>query len=420
MSFIDYLKDAQLVANFQNYFGIHLINVKNCNGQIIDKIDDKQSTNDENLKQRFKNDHHHSFKNGTIKNGQTKNLIRDSDLKKNEIEHQSNHKSTKKPNENYVINNLIFYYIFCFGASLGYEGFYALFFPFFLHNIDSFIGRRLILIWSITMYIGQALKDIIRWSRPKSPPVVVLEPEYSLEYGMPSTHAMVGFVLPFSIFIFTQSRYFYPFWIGFALACAWCLLVCTSRLYLGMHTVLDILVGLCLSATILFILAHFIDLIDEFNLKNLISPFISFSIVVLMSIYYPKSDRWSPARGDTCVMVGFGYGIQVGSWLNYQFGIMNDPLTSSLPSQIYLPNGTMILLIVLRTLIAISSIELIRKLSKKVIYPLLCNVQNLNSKDTESKKVPSVEVPLKLITYSLIGIDIAYLNPIIFRFLKIY
>ena len=150
------------------------------------------------------------------------------------------------------------------------------------------------------MYIGQALKDIIRWNRPKSPPVVVLEPEYSLEYGMPSTHAMVGFALPFSVFIFTQSRYVYPLWLGFALASAWCLLVCGSRLYLGMHTVLDVIAGVLLSATILFSLAPVIDLIDEFSLANLTAPFLSFAIVSLMSIYYPKSDRWSPARGDTC------------------------------------------------------------------------------------------------------------------------
>lgn len=117
---------------------------------------------------------------------------------------------------------------------------------------------------------------------------------------MPSTHAMVGFALPFSAFIFTQSRYVYPFWAGLALASAWCLLVCGSRLYLGMHTVLDVIAGVLLSATILFSLVPIIDLVDEFSLSNLVAPFLSFAIVSLMSIYYPQSDRWSPARGDTC------------------------------------------------------------------------------------------------------------------------
>lgn len=45
------------------------------------------------------------------------------------------------------------------------------------------------------------------FTRPLSPPVVILEPEYAMEYGMPSTHALVGAVIPFSMVIFTINRY---------------------------------------------------------------------------------------------------------------------------------------------------------------------------------------------------------------------
>jgi sphingosine-1-phosphate phosphatase 1 len=107
----------------------------------------------------------------------------------------------------YVIRYPFFYYLFCLGASLGYEIFYGSFFPIWFWNVDGWVGRRLILIWALVMYIGQALKDIIRWKRPQSPPVIVLEPEYAIEYGMPSTHAMAGFSLPVTIFVFTLFRY---------------------------------------------------------------------------------------------------------------------------------------------------------------------------------------------------------------------
>lgn len=117
-------------------------------------------------------------------------------------------------------------------------------------------------------------------------------------------------------------------------------------------------------------------------------------------------------------MVGFGYGVQIGSWLNYQLGMMTDP-TSPTPFLIHWPTNRMLLLIALRTVIAAISIELIRQLGKRLIYPALCNLQSLNSRDPESKKVPGVEVPLKLLTYSLIGIDMAYLSPIIFRRLSL-
>lgn len=109
--------------------------------------------------------------------------------------------------DGYVVRNLFLYHLFHFGANLGNEIFYIMFFPFWFWNIDGFVGRRVCIFWCCFMYIGQALKDIIKIPRPPSPPVFRLEKRYALEYGMPSTHAMVGTGMPFAIFIMTQERY---------------------------------------------------------------------------------------------------------------------------------------------------------------------------------------------------------------------
>ena len=85
--------------------------------------------------------------------------------------------------------------------------------------------------------IGQSLKDIICWPRPQCPPVIRMENKWALEYGMPSTHAMVSVTVPFSVILLTANRYEYPVYIGVAIAFTWCILVSTSRLYLGMHSV---------------------------------------------------------------------------------------------------------------------------------------------------------------------------------------
>ncbi|CAG2114434.1 unnamed protein product, partial [Medioppia subpectinata] len=196
-----------------------------------------------------------------------------------------------------------------FGASLGYETFYASFFPLWFWNIDSAVGRRLVLVWVIVMYFGQALKDVIQWPRPHSPPVVVLEPEYAVEYGMPSTHAMVGSALPVSLVIFTLNRYEYSLWVGIVFAIFWCVLVCGSRLYLGMHSVIDIIAGLLLTAFLMIIIIPLVDAIDQFHLTSPYSPFITIPLIVFLATVYPKSDRWSPARGDTCIIMGAGSGI---------------------------------------------------------------------------------------------------------------
>ena len=48
----------------------------------------------------------------------------------------------------------IFFQIFC-----SYDALVA---SFWFWNIDGAVGRRVILIWNLIMYIGQAFKDIIR------------------------------------------------------------------------------------------------------------------------------------------------------------------------------------------------------------------------------------------------------------------
>lgn len=59
----------------------------------------------------------------------------------------------------------------------------------------------------IVMYIGQVSKDILKWPRPLSPPVVKLEMRTNAEYGMPSTHAMAATAISFSFFIATTNLY---------------------------------------------------------------------------------------------------------------------------------------------------------------------------------------------------------------------
>ena len=113
--------------------------------------------------------------------------------------------------KDHVVTNTLLHYLFHFAANLGNEIFYITFFPFWFWNIDGYVGRRVCVFWCLFMYVGQATKDIVKWPRPASPPVVRLEKRYALEYGMPSTHAMVGAGIPFTILYFTYERYIVSF-----------------------------------------------------------------------------------------------------------------------------------------------------------------------------------------------------------------
>ncbi|EHB01094.1 Sphingosine-1-phosphate phosphatase 2, partial [Heterocephalus glaber] len=140
--------------------------------------------------------------------------------------------------QKYIVKNYFYYYLFRFSAALGQEVFYITFLPFTHWNIDPYLSRRLVLIWVLVMYVGQVAKDILKWPRPSSPPVVKLEKRVMAEFGMPSTHAMAATAISFTLLISTKDRYQYPFVLGLTMAVVSSTLVCLSRLYTGMHTVL--------------------------------------------------------------------------------------------------------------------------------------------------------------------------------------
>lgn len=98
---------------------------------------------------------------------------------------------------------------FRFASELGYEPFYITVMPFFIWNIDAYVGRVVIMLWCFSMYGGQAIKPLIRWPRPPSPPVIRLEqnPILEMEYGFPSTHATVCTTLPFYTLYMCCYRY---------------------------------------------------------------------------------------------------------------------------------------------------------------------------------------------------------------------
>jgi hypothetical protein len=136
-------------------------------------------------------------------------------------------------------NSLIDIY-FRVATELGYEMFYILVLPIIHYNFDSVILRQMILLWSLSMYIGQALKPLVCWKRPSSPPVYKLEnnPALDQEYGFPSTHAIVSTVMPFYFTFASHKRYEFSLWIGLLVCVVWSLSVSMSRIYLGVHSVM--------------------------------------------------------------------------------------------------------------------------------------------------------------------------------------
>lgn len=188
--------DPYLVLRFQNWCGLKEIDE---DGNCIEGERTAKHTNGHVSTPHLKNGYINGYtKNGFGKNGHCKTVSAEEYFKDREI-------SSKKP-QKYEYNAFC-HALFMFGSTLGNEVFYITFFPFLFWNIDEYIARRVVFLWAFLLYCGQAAKDIIQWPRPLCPPVIAVEKRYQWEYGMPSTHAMVGVLIPFAIVYYSYDRY---------------------------------------------------------------------------------------------------------------------------------------------------------------------------------------------------------------------
>ncbi|KAL2716899.1 sphingosine-1-phosphate phosphatase 1-like isoform X1 [Vespula squamosa] len=393
LDIIEYLKGPHLVANVQKFFGIQT-NYETKHSESFRLSDNKEQ-------------------NGYIK----MDIPLYEEVALNEFEFSSNRFFMPLESPEFIIKNRFWYYLFLFGTELGDEIFYSAFIPFWFWNIDGAVGRRVVLVWAIIMSIGQALKDVICWPRPACPPVVRLQNKWSEEYGMPSTHAMIGISIPFSILIFSMNRYIYSFPIGCTIASFWCILICISRLYLGMHTVLDIVAGLLLAITLMIPLIPLIDALDYYIVTNFWVLTLLILISIITVVFYPCSNKWTPTRGDTTMVVSVTAGVHAGTWLNYKAGLLSFSFLS-LPYDIVWPSYRKLGYMILRTVIGFFSVIGTKAICKSLCYTIICAILKVDSNELmrsenylENKKKIFTDLVYKYLTCFIIGINTVFCLP---------
>lgn len=126
---IDYLKDPHLVARIQRYFGVRISNKhdKKKTPERETKVDNELVCNKNGINKE-------SFKN--IDEADKYISLSDDDQ------------------ENPLVTNYFWHYLFLFGTELGDEIFYSSFIPFWFWNVDGAVGRRVVLVWATVMTIG--------------------------------------------------------------------------------------------------------------------------------------------------------------------------------------------------------------------------------------------------------------------------
>ncbi|XP_061602304.1 sphingosine-1-phosphate phosphatase 1-like [Cololabis saira] len=322
--------------------------------------------------------------------------------------------------QEFLIHNRLLFSLFTFGTELGNEMFFIAFFPFVCWNMDALVSRRLIVVWAWNLFVGQSTKDMVRWSRPASPPVVKVEVFYNSEYSMPSTHAMTGTAIPFCLFMLTYGRWQYTFLFGFCVALSWSVLVCVSRVYMGMHSILEVITGFLYSLLVLAFFYPVLDKIDNYYMMDAYSPLMIIVSHVSLGLAAFSLDSWSTSRGDTAQALGTGAGAALASHANYQLGLLLDPPLSSLPLTFPTISAGLILRSLLRFFIGVAVLLITRMVMKAVTIPFLCRLFGLPSDDVRrARQQMRVELPYRYIVYSVVGFSCVCFVPILFRILNL-
>jgi sphingosine-1-phosphate phosphatase 1 len=158
--------------------------------------------------------------------------------------------------------------------------------------------------------------------------------------------------------------------------------------------------------------------IDSFMLQNEYSPLITFISGYLVCYFYPSLKQWSTARGDTTIIIGSVVGFSIGSYLSNYLGYLNKPDEPPLYNIIF-PDALGYLFGVIRTILGLSTLMATRLFFKSSLLKFLCAIYKCDIKDPATRQQKKIELPFNYITYFGIGLNIAFISPLIFRYLGI-
>jgi len=287
------------------------------------------------------------------------------------------------------------------------------------------LARRCIMMISILMYIGQSLKDVIRQPRPNSPPVIRLEAAYETEYGMPSTHTALAVTVPLSFLLFLS--YTQEISVGYiAFACAWSLSIMCSRIYLGMHTPLQILFGMAIPAVIVPTITPCVVWFDELQLassETFSSVMTAVMFMLAGGVFYidtsvdpnTQQAKWTTSPGDTAEIVGWCAGFLTGTRWSHHINaaaaageytsVLDDHFSSSPYFHLVFRFVCGALVLGPATLIA-----------RKIICHFFIVANGVTDKKIfQAKKIPTVEWPYKFVATFASAVTATYFIPELLR-----
>nr|GMD85697.1 lipid phosphate phosphatase delta [Ipomoea batatas] len=264
--------------------------------------------------------------------------------------------------------------------------FYTAFLPFLFWSGHCKLARQMTLLMAFCDYMGNCIKDVVSAPRPTSPPVRRItatedEKENALEYGLPSSHTLntlclSGYLLHY-VLSHTKNEDLSTEIAGIALVCLLVGLIGLGRIYLGMHSLIDIIGGLAFGLAILAFWLSVHNYLDDFIVSGQNVTYFWSALSFLLLFAYPTPEQPTPSFEYHTAFDGVALGIVAGIQQTYhQFHHEDVPkVFTELPIPAFIG----------RMLVGIPTILLVKFCSKalaKWMLPMLANALSLPVRST--------------------------------------
>ncbi|KAK4487636.1 hypothetical protein RD792_005712 [Penstemon davidsonii] len=271
--------------------------------------------------------------------------------------------------------------------------FYTAFLPLLFWTGHCKLARQMTLLMAFCDYMGNCVKDVVSAPRPSCPPARRVtatkdEEENAMEYGLPSSHTLntvclSGYLLHY-ILDYSGNNDFFTKLVGFAIVCLVVGLIGLGRIYLGMHSLIDIIGGLIMGLGILAIWLYVSEYIDNFIVSgqngNLLTAVVSFwtALSFLLFFAYPTPELPTPSFEFHTAFNGVALGIVTGVHQTF------DQYHHEDVARIFSPQLTFAAFMC-RMLLGIPTILIVKFCSKalaKWILPILANTLGISVTST--------------------------------------
>jgi len=299
------------------------------------------------------------------------------------------------------------------------------------------LARQLTSFMATCIYVGNAVKDAVSAPRPDWNKGVRLVSDGGsdgastddMEYGLPSTHTLNTLCMWLYIFYFYSSSTShgdgfsvyvdtlrsFDMQLRLLVILAWCLFIMHGRLYLGMHSPIDVAAGVCLAMVLLHLYAAVDDFVDAWmTATTAFVPAYQLLFATLLCWTYPAGLQKTPSYNYAVYFTGVCLGVVTGVW--------RCPHHHSAAAAEYIkeargPVGSAAFLLFVgrRFVIGLPLALLLRAVSKEILklaVPLAFRLAGIPCAEPETKQTADsqkiakgydVLTPVRLLNYAVVG-----------------